>query len=743
MQTSEPLNPRQIEAVHHDQGPLLVLAGPGSGKTRVLTSRIAHLVREKQVDPHSILAITFTNKAAEEMRLRVQRLLGPVSQGMWIGTFHATCARILRRHIERLGFEPNFVIYDDADQVRVIKGCLKARGISEKTVRPAAIKSLLERASNQAVDPRELELRDAGDPELLRQLVTDYASSMKQANALDFGDMIVFVLHLLQRHPDLLRFYQSRFPFILVDEYQDTNRAQHALLKALVPPGGALCVVGDDDQAIYRWRGAEVENMLLFEKDFPGSRVVTLEQNYRSTGNILNAAQAVARGNPQRLEKQLWTANPSGGPLIYFEGDTQDREADFVAGEIGSLVGSGTASYGDVGVFYRTNAQSRSLEERFLVAGIPYRVVGSLRFYERAEVKDLMAYLRVLYNPRDSVSLLRILNRPPRGIGAVTQERMESHAAETGQSVWEAMEHGLKAGVWAAGACKKIDLFRKTILALSETLEKGSGPADLLRQVVRATRYDAFLDAMPDGDRRRENVDELIHTAADYDASSSSGLEGVERLGSFCERISLVTGADTADGRVDGVSLMTLHCAKGLEFTVVFLTGMENGLMPHQRSTLSEEGLSEERRLCYVGMTRAREKLYLSRARTRHVYGERRPSTPSPFLRFIPPDLIRPAWEGEEDSLPVFSELSGSPGTEFGTGMDADSPSLPSLAPPVEPGRPAGFRVGDLLMHESLGEGTVYKVERAESGEKIIVRFFNGKIRKLMAHTAPIKKLSS
>jgi DNA helicase II / ATP-dependent DNA helicase PcrA len=743
MESRISLNPRQLEAVLHPQGPLLVLAGPGSGKTRVLTRRIAHLIQERHIDPFSVLAITFTNKAAEEMRFRVQDLLGPDIRGMWIGTFHATCARILRQHIERLGFQTNFVIYDDGDQLRMIRACLKKRHLDEKEVRPARVQSLLDRAKNQATDPRTLEaVLPPAKRELLQGVLTDYASSMKEANALDFGDLILFVVQLLDRHPDLLDFYQRRFRFVLVDEYQDTNRAQHLLLKKLVSPGGNLCVVGDDDQSIYRWRGAEVENMLFFEKDFPGSRVITLEQNYRSTGNILHAAMAVARGNPDRLDKQLWTANGSGDPIICCEKPTSDEEAEFVAREIRSLVASGPLSYRDVGVFYRTNAQSRAFEERFPAHGIPYSVIGSLRFYERSEIKDLMAYLRLLYNPADSVSLLRILNRPPRGIGAVTQNRLESRAGETGQSVWDALGQDLQSGFWKGSAHKKLDDFRKTILALSDSLNREIGLADFLELLLRATRYRDFLDGLPDGERRRDYVDELIDTADNFE-KTIEGESGLQRLGAFCERIALVTGADTSEGRGNGVSLMTLHCAKGLEFSIVFLTGMEDGLLPHQRSTLSVEGIAEERRLCYVGMTRAKSKLYLSRARTRRVYGETRLSLPSPFLLSIPEELCSNMAQPEGLPPPFFRDRSGSSEREIENDDDLAPSAFPSLSPITDPKRDTSFRVGDRLVHDSLGQGTVRKVESAGGREKIIVEFSNRTIRKLMAQHAPIRKISS
>jgi DNA helicase II / ATP-dependent DNA helicase PcrA len=731
-----------MEAVLHPEGPLLVLAGPGSGKTRVLTRRIAHLIQERHVDPFSVLAITFTNKAAEEMRLRVQDLLGPDIRGMWIGTFHATCARILRQHIDRLGFQKHFVIYDDGDQLRMIRACLKKRHIEEKEIRPVAVQSLLDRAKNQATDPLVLEaVLPPARRELLQSLLADYASSMKAANALDFGDLILLVVQLFDRHPDLLDSYQRRFRFVLVDEYQDTNRAQHLLMKKLVPPGGDLCVVGDDDQSIYHWRGAEVKNMLFFEKDFPGSRMITLEQNYRSTGNILHAAMAVARGNPDRLDKQLWTANGPGDPIVCCEEATSDEEAEFVSREIRSLVASGPFSYRDVGVFYRTNAQSRAFEERFTTHGIPYSVIGSLRFYERSEIKDLMAYLRLLYNPADSVSLLRILNRPTRGIGAVTQNRLESRAGETGHSVWDALGQDLQSGFWKGSAQKKLDDFRKTILALSDCLNRDIGLADFLEGVLRATRYRDFLDDLPDGERRRDYVDELIDTAANFD-KTLDGENGFMRLGAFCERIALVTGADTSEGRGDGVSLMTLHCAKGLEFSVVFLTGMEDGLLPHQRSALSMEGIAEERRLCYVGMTRAKNKLYLSRARTRRVYGETRLSLPSPFLLSIPEELCSHMKQPEGLFSPFSVDPSGFPVRGIEKDHDMDPLNFPSLSPITDPRHNTTFRVGDRLVHESLGQGTVRKVESAGGREKIIVEFSNRTIRKLMAHHAPIRKIS-
>ena len=736
------LNPQQLEAVCHSTGPLLVLAGPGSGKTRVLTHRIAYLVRDRGVTPQSVLAITFTNKAAGEMRTRVHKLLGPAARDMWIGTFHATCARILRRHIDRLGFERNFVIYDESDQSRVIKAILKARGVADNTVRPAMIKSLLDKAKNQYRAPLEGEDWLPADRTVLEPILTDYATALKNDNALDFGDLITFVLRLFDQTPDIMDSFRYRFPFVLVDEYQDTNRAQHELLKRLAPPEGDVCVVGDDDQSIYRWRGAEVENMLGFQKDFPDTRIITLEQNYRSSENIIRAAEAVARHNSKRLDKKLWTKNAPGDPLFFLETSTADGEADFVAEEIRSLEASGDFGHGDIAVFYRTNAQSRPFEERFVAHGIPYVVIGSLRFYERAEIKDLTAYLRVLYNPRDSASLGRILNTPPRGIGAVTQGRLTTRAMETRMSLWETLEGELAGDRLKGAARHKLATFHSLILEMLSGLEGTGGLAGLLQDILRKTEYRDFLAGQPDGERKLENVDELIRTAKNFDTPRSAH-STIERLEEFCERISLISSADTSDGRGQSVSLMTLHCAKGLEFPLVFLTGMEDGLMPHTRSSVSPESLSEERRLCYVGMTRAKHRLYMSRVRTRMIHGDWRPTRPSPFLRDIPGDLVKVV----SSTGDLFSTTTAAPRRNLwedpGDPFPSPASSFPALTPSTDESATPSYRVGDRVLHESLGLGTVRKVEGSGPREKIVVQFENRKIRKLMARNAPVERVPS
>jgi DNA helicase-2/ATP-dependent DNA helicase PcrA len=740
MDLDQELNPQQREAVLHEGGPLLVLAGAGSGKTRALTYRIAHLILHRDVPPWRILAITFTNKAAEEMRLRVQRLLGTQKTGIWVGTFHATCARILRQHIERLGYRRNFVIYDDTDQLRVVKSCLKALPAGGKRIKPVAVQSMLKKAKNQAIDPGLLVPHRSPMGETLRGVLSEYQRRLLEANALDFGDLILLVLQVFNECPDVLRSVQERFHSILVDEYQDTNRAQHLLLQKLASNRTELCVVGDDDQSIYRWRGAEVNNLLAFEEDFPGTRILALEENYRSTQTILRAADAVARGNPERREKQLWTHNEVGEPIVYQEALTPDEEAAFVATEIQKLVSEQQVDYRDMGVFFRTNAQSRPLEEKLVLFRVPHALIGSVRFYERAEVKDLLAYLRFLYNPNDSVSLLRILNQPSRGIGPATQARLEAYASEQGKSVWGAIEQALERGVLSGAAERRLQGFQELIRTFQRKLEGELSPEALLKQVMKQTGYKTFLQGKEDGERRLENVDELVRTAGQFRPTGEE-TRGSETLGAFLQRTALVSDIDQYEDRANCVSLMTLHCAKGLEFRIVFLTGMEDGVLPHQRSYTSPEALAEERRLCYVGMTRARKKLYLSRAGYRSICGERQQTESSPFLASIPPELVEFHEEGNglEDGVgdgSIWHE-AGDSVLDYGE-TQLDTPSLPKRPPS---GPKQRYRLGDRIEHESLGIGIVRGVEGSGHKEKITVQFSVGGIRKLMVHVSPIRKL--
>ena len=748
MDLDRDLNPQQREAVFHEGGPLLVLAGAGSGKTRVLTYRIARLVERTGLAPYRILAITFTNKAADEMRGRIRQLVGEASREMWTGTFHSICARLLRQHGDLVGIGRSFVIYDETDQLRLVKNCIRNVGLSDSRVRPAAVAAMIDRAKNQGLEPPAGVVMPTGSRrEEIEAVLRAYRDSLRQAGALDFGDLILFAHRLLREHPAVLARLRDRFRAILVDEYQDTNRAQHLLLKTLVPAGGDLCVVGDDDQSIYRWRGAEVENLLHFEQDFPGARILVLEQNYRSTSNILRAAESVARGNPQRHPKVLWTANDAGEKVTCLVAGTPDDEARAVAREIRSLVTGRGLSFRDVAVLFRTNAQSRAFEESFLLFQIPYALVGTTRFYERTEIKDLTAYLRFLYNPKDSVSLQRILNRPARGIGKTTEEALVRLSAERGVSLWEGLEQAVtEPGLVSATGARRIREVVGMLVTLREGVATAPSLVKLLEDVLDRSGYRSFLESLPDKERRVENVEELLRTASAFEETQGS-TSLPETLGAFLEKIALVSEADQYSEKANAVTLMTLHCAKGLEFEIVFLVGMEDGLLPHQRSSLDAAGLAEERRLCYVGMTRARRKLYLTRARVRTRYGERQEAPASPFLLDIPADLL----EAEQEQIETWPaaeprRLRRRPATtaaESGLRLDFSESQidLPALPEVPAAGRRQTYRIGDRIEHEDLGRGIVRKVEGGGEKEKITVLFEHGGIRKLMAGLSPIRKI--
>lgn len=748
MDLDRDLNPQQREAVFHEGGPLLVLAGAGSGKTRVLTYRIARLVERTGLAPYRILAITFTNKAADEMRGRIRQLVGEASREMWTGTFHSICARLLRQHGDLVGIDRSFVIYDETDQLRLVKNCIRNVGLSDSRVRPAAVAAMIDRAKNQGLEPPAGVVMPTGSRrEEIEAVLRAYRDSLRQAGALDFGDLILFAHRLLREHPAVLARLRDRFRAILVDEYQDTNRAQHLLLKTLVPAGGDLCVVGDDDQSIYRWRGAEVENLLHFEQDFPGARILVLEQNYRSTSNILRAAESVARGNPQRHPKVLWTANDAGEKVTCLVAGTPDDEARAVAREIRSLVTGRGLSFRDVAVLFRTNAQSRAFEESFLLFQIPYALVGTTRFYERTEIKDLTAYLRFLYNPKDSVSLQRILNRPARGIGKTTEEALVRLSAERGVSLWEGLEQAVtEPGLVSATGARRIREVVGMLVTLREGVATAPSLVKLLEDVLDRSGYRSFLESLPDKERRVENVEELLRTASAFEETQGSTSLS-ETLGAFLEKIALVSEADQYSEKANAVTLMTLHCAKGLEFEIVFLVGMEDGLLPHQRSSLDAAGLAEERRLCYVGMTRARRKLYLTRARVRTRYGERQEALASPFLLDIPAELLEAeqeqieTWPAAEPRRP--RRRPATTAAESGLRLDFSESQidLPALPEVPAAGRRQTYRIGDRIEHEDLGRGIVRKVEGGGEKEKITVQFEHGGIRKLMAGLSPIRKI--
>ncbi|MEW6307857.1 MAG: UvrD-helicase domain-containing protein [Bacillota bacterium] len=628
------LNDKQLEAVRYGDGPLLILAGAGSGKTRTLTARIAHLIQERGVAPNRILAITFTNKAATEMRHRVEELLGARAAGIWVATFHAACARVLRRDISALGYGTNFSIFAADEQERVVKDCLAELGWDPDRYPPRTVLGQIDAWKNALVPPDEAE-RQAGDyfRRRLAAVYRIYQEQLFRQNALDFGDLIMLAVRLLTECPDALAKYQGKFRQVLIDEYQDTNYAQYRLAALLAEAHGNLCVVGDDDQSIYGWRGADIRNILEFERDFPGARVVRLEQNYRSTEAILSAANHIVRNNTGRKGKTLWTARRGGEPVRRFEAMDEHDEAAFVARELGRLTDKGYR-LSEVAVLYRINAQSRALEEEFLGRGVPHRVTGT-RFYDRKEVRDILAYLRLIHNRKDEASLLRAINVPRRGVGGGTVARLKEVAAAQGVSLWDVLAGEAAGDVLKGHALREVRRFVALIEDLGG-LQATAPAAELVMRLLDESGYLHQLEAegTEESLARAENVRELAAVAADFEEHEED-----PTLGAFLARVSLISDADTAGGNGDAVSLMTLHNAKGLEFAVVFMVGMEEGLFPHSRSYDSLAELEEERRLCYVGMTRAGERLYLTGARRRRLFGRASLQMPSRFLRELPPEV--------------------------------------------------------------------------------------------------------
>ena len=633
------LNPVQQKAVLESEGPLLVFAGAGSGKTRVLTYRIAYLIQEKRDPPWNIFAVTFTNKAADEMRERVERLLGRSARGTWISTFHSACARILRQHIEPLGFKRNFVIYDDQDQERHLKTIMKELNLDFKMFPPRAIQSAIDRLKNEGVTPDQYSPNPYNIfQKRLAVVYQRYQEDLRRNNALDFGDLLTFVTVLFRRHPEVLKSYQELCRYVMVDEFQDTNLIQYQLIRQMVQTHQNICVVGDDDQSIYRWRGAEVGNILNFEKDFPETKVLTLEQNYRSTQNILQAASHVVRKNRHRKEKKLWTENPEGELLAFYVAEDEMDEARFVVQKIIEAISTEepVRPYRDMAVFYRINAQSRAIEDELVKSKIPYTVVGGMKFYERKEIKDVLAYLKLMNNPLDGLSLKRIINVPPRGIGEKTIQKIEVFAREKGVSLYEGLKQAIGEDGLAPGAKSKM----KEFIGLVEEFRKDVGSftlSQLTLSLLAKTEYLQRLkeEGTDEAFSKIENIEELINVMM--------GLEQEEErvsLESFLDKVSLVSDVDLYEDKGNRISLMTLHCAKGLEFPVVFIVGIEEGLLPHYRRGEEIEDMEEERRLFYVGMTRAKQRLFLSRAEKRSTFGVGRANLPSRFLDELPLDLI-------------------------------------------------------------------------------------------------------
>jgi len=631
------LNKQQREAVEHTEGPLLILAGAGSGKTRVLTHRIAYLINEKNVHPSNILAITFTNKAAREMKERVQKLLEG-SYDMWVSTFHSACARILRMEIERLpGYKKNFIIFDADDQAKLIKECLKELNYNEKNFPPKEMLAAISKAKDQLMTPGKFMDRYGRDIRLrkIADIYSLYQKKLMQNNALDFDDILFKTVELFQNNPDVLQRYQQKFKYIMVDEYQDTNYCQYMLVNLLAKSHRNLCVVGDDDQSIYSWRGADIGNILNFEKDFPDAKVIKLEQNYRSTQTILDAANEVISNNFGRKKKRLWTANGEGKAIVYYKAMDERDEADFVIGEIDRLAFQEQRSLNSFAILYRTNAQSRVLEEMCMARGIPYKIVGGFRFYDRMEVKDIIAYLRVIQDPEGDLSLKRIINVPKRGIGKSTLDILENYARQNGISLYEALL--FVDGIEGIGkkAQKSIKEFVRLIAELMDIAEKESA-SEVISQVILKSGYLEELEKGDDEDLERgKNIKELISAALEYEEKNEDN-----SLTGFLENMALMSDIDGLDEEREGITMMTLHSAKGLEFPVVFICGMEEGLFPTQRAFFEEHQLEEERRLMYVGVTRAKERLYLTSALERTLYGNTSYTIESRFLREIPKDLL-------------------------------------------------------------------------------------------------------
>ena len=720
----EGLNDPQREAVLHPGGPLLVLAGAGSGKTRVLTHRIAHLVDTDQARPGEILAITFTNKAAKEMRERVEMLVGPRTRAMWVMTFHSACARMLRQHGDKLGFTRSFTIYDEADSVRLIKRCIDDLDIDPKRFTPRAIKRQISTAKNLLLDAEGYREKVSSYFEQTAADVYDrYERQIHSMNAMDFDDLLFQCVAMLETHTEVREKYEQGFRHVLVDEYQDTNRAQYRWLQLLSGHHRNLCVVGDDGQSIYSFRSADIRNILDFERDFTDAHVVKLEQNYRSTQTILDAANALLSNNRNQIEKNLWTENPQGDPVHVRELEDEHAEARFVAGEIERLVDSGT-SRDEIAVFYRANAQSRVLEDILVRFNVSYQVIGGTRFYERAEIKDAMAYLTLLVNPNDVVAFQRVVNSPRRGIGDTTQARIIAQANTLGESVWDvALDPEAVPGLGAA-AIKAVRRFMSSMERLKERAESGADVDELLEEVLSETGYVDALKAERtiESEGRIENLEELVGVAREFQQQAEE-----PRLDEFLQQISLFSEQDNIKDDEGIVTLMTLHNAKGLEFPVVFMIGCEEGIFPHMRS-IEAGDLDEERRLCYVGITRARRELYMTYARQRSLFGRREWNVPSRFLDEVPDHLTDREVRDTRASLTSWDR--------WGTGAQPAASRRPE---PAAPG--ASFSVGDDVEHATMGEGVVIG---QEPGGLVVVRFrSDGSERKLMMDYAPLKKVGS
>ncbi|MEU9082232.1 DNA helicase PcrA [Streptomyces sp. NPDC048357] len=772
------LNEQQAAAVVHAGSPLLIVAGAGSGKTRVLTHRIGHLLSARNVHPGQILAITFTNKAAGEMKERVESLVGPRANAMWVSTFHSACVRILRRESKRLGFTSSFSIYDAADSKRLMALVCRDLDLDPKKFPPKSFNAKISNLKNELIDEEAFADQAVdGFEKTLAQAYAMYQGRLREANALDFDDIIMTTVHLLQAFPDVAEHYRRRFRHVLVDEYQDTNHAQYTLVRELVGTGypdlppAELCVVGDADQSIYAFRGATIRNILQFEEDYKDATTILLEQNYRSTQTILSAANAVIERNENRRAKNLWTEAGTGAVITGYVADTEHDEAQFVADEIDRLTDAGDAKAGDVAIFYRTNAQSRVFEEIFIRVGLPYKVVGGVRFYERKEVRDVLAYLRVLANPEDNVPLRRILNTPKRGIGERAEAMIDALAMREKITFPQALRRVDEAFGMAARSTNAVKRFNVLMEELRTIVDSGAGPAVVLEAVLERTGYLAELQAStdPQDETRIENLQELAAVALEFEqareaataeaAETGAPAPGPGTLAEFLEQVALVADSDQIpDEDTEGtgvITLMTLHTAKGLEFPVVFLTGMEDGVFPHMRALGQTKELEEERRLAYVGITRARERLYLTRSSMRSAWGTPSYNPPSRFLEEIPAEYLQ--WKrtgatqkpaGPMRSSGYGSSSSGSGKATFGTSPEAFlSSSRTKSGPSGFATRRAADKpvialvVGDRVTHDQFGLGTVMEVKGAGADAQATIDFGDDKPKRLLLRYAPVQKL--
>lgn len=726
------LNDRQCEAVKHTEGPLLITAGAGSGKTKVLTCRIAHLL-ELGVAPYRILAITFTNKAAKEMKERVTNLVGAQADSIWLSTFHSFCAKLLRFEVDGFhGYTRNFTIYDSSDQLVLVKDCLKKLNLDDKQFTPRSVLGTISSAKNVLMEAKAFAAKAS---DFYEQKVADvyalYQEKLRENNAVDFDDLLFLAVRLLQENEEVREKYQSRFQYILVDEYQDTNHAQYALTKILAARWRNICVVGDADQSIYAWRGADIRNIIDFTRDYPDAASIKLEQNYRSTKTILHAANAVIDNNESRPKKTLWTENPTGNKIIHYQAQTEHDEADYIAGVIYNRHEISHEPYGDMAILFRTNAQSRVLEEKLMRYAIPYTMVGGTKFYDRKEIKDVLAYLRLLYNPEDSLSLTRIINVPKRNIGATTMEHVAAYAEAQGISLFEALSSTDEIPV-TKRAKASLENFAAMIFDLLNDIE-GKDVLSLIETVIKQTGYGDMLDKEaehdPQGESRKENVGEFLSVAKDYMDSNPEG-----NLQDFLENVALVSDVDDFESSDSKVTLMTLHAAKGLEFPVVFLTGLDEGLFPHSRTLMDPAQVEEERRLAYVGITRAERQLYVTNAVTRTMYGRISAYMPSRFLAEIPPQFM-------ED----YHRKSAMPQSRTTTVPGKQRVSI--LTKPVASSLPKKhavtdtFAKGDKVRHKIWGIGTVLDVIGEGPNMQMKIQFPTKGVRQVVVKYAPLEKI--